>query len=185
MNLKNKLNLNLRNLIFLAPFMSLIVIFFISLFQDKFSYLQFYLLAADSFYYFSVATEKAFSFDNVYLTNGYHPTWQVLLVLLNQVGINKFTIIPIALLFNLFFLMTTILIFYKMFYEKNFQKSAYSFLIVPGTRIYFLYFQINLIIYIFFFLNGMESSLAMLFITLLIFYFPTKYKSNYMEFYSC
>ena len=97
MNLKNKLNLNLRNLIFLAPFMSLIVIFFISLFQDKFSYLQFYLLAADSFYYFSVATEKAFSFDNVYLTNGYHPTWQVLLVLLNQVGINKFTIIPIAL----------------------------------------------------------------------------------------
>ena len=172
MNLKIKLNLNLRNLIFLAPFMSLIIIFFISLFQDKLSYLQFYLLAADSFYYFSVASEKAFSFDNVYLTNGFHPIWQVLLVLLNQVGINKFTIIPIALLFNLFFLMTTVLIFYKMFYEKIFRNPLILFLIVPGTQYLFLVFSNKTnYLHFFSFLNGMESSLTILFITLLIFLF--------------
>ena len=103
-------------------------------------------------------------------------------MLLNQVGINKFTIIPIALLFNLFFLMTTILIFYKMFYEKIFRNPLILFLIVPGTQYLFLVFSNKPnYLHFFSFLNGMESSLAMLFITLLIFLFHKQsINQNYM-----
>ena len=160
----------------MVPFISLLVIFFLSLVEGKLNYLKFYFLAADSFYYFSVATEKIFSFDNVYLTNGYHPLWQIFLVLLNIVGVSKSSMITTALLMNMFFLTVSLFIFYKMFYERIKSNPSILFLIVPGSQFLFLIFTNRQnYLHFFSFLNGMESSLTILLVTLLIFSLRKKY----------
>jgi len=163
-------NLYLKHLIFLVPFLSLLVIFFVSLAQGKSEYLQFYFLEADSFYYFSIASEKAFSFDNVYLSNGYHPFWQIFLVLLSKLGVSKLSLLVTALLTNLLFLTFSLFIFYKMFYKKIKTNPLIVFLIVPGVQFLFLLptNQQNYL-HFFSFINGMESSLTILLTTLLIY----------------
>jgi len=166
----NKNNLAYKKLIFFAPIVALVVILFISLNKNELDYLQFYLLESDSFYYFTVASEKPFSFDNVYLSSGYHPLWQIILAFFNLVNVGKHTSVSIALLFNLFLLLLSLFIFYKMFYEKILGNSLAVFLIVPGAQFLFLLptNQQNYL-HFFSFLNGMESSLTIIFFTLLIY----------------
>ena len=82
MKVNNKNNLAYKKLIFFAPIVALVVILFISLNKNELDYLQFYLLESDSFITLLLHPKSPFSFDNVYLSSGYHPLWQIILAFL-------------------------------------------------------------------------------------------------------
>ncbi len=143
--------------------------------QAVFSY-----FAGDAFYYLNIAKQSAdkefFTFNGQHPTNGFHPLWQYLISSVYSMTETDSEFLSNVFWLNIFILaLAYLLLFHAM--NKLFNNNIISLLtLFPGYLFLFFSFVISPEYSPWSFINGMETSLDILFFSLLL-NFLVKYKS--------
>ena len=133
-----------------------------------------YLFVGDAFYYLDIARHavagQGFSFDGQFVTNGFHPLWEWVLVALGRMGVVRFGS-PAASLLADFWVDALVLCaaagLLAGFATRLLRRPTLALLVVAPGLLWFATGLINTqFLATWSYLNGMESALALMFFAL-------------------
>ena len=129
-----------------------------------------YFFAGDAFYYLDIAHHSAgrpgFSFDGLYMTNGFHPLWEYLLAGLQRIGVVNYSQSASALIVvfyvNLLLLTLAAACFCTAATHYLHRKTLALLIVAPGLFWFITGLISTQYTSTWSYLNGMESALALL-----------------------
>lgn len=82
----------------------------------------------DGYYYLEIARnfarEGRFTFDTIHHTNGFHPLWQLLLIVLASISTDQIILLRLAMLFSTLLFLTTAVILYRLVFRYAGRPAA-------------------------------------------------------------
>lgn len=172
---------------FTLPYLVILVSFLLQVslvFLPNFHFLILNLLPDDAFYYFNIARNIVngydSTFDEINLTNGYHPLWMLLILpifkffSLGNLATNNIDISPIyfVLSLSIFFSFLTIIVFSKIL--NKFTNNNYIISLVLFATFFNPYFIYST-------LNGLETSLLLFALSLFVYFLLKMEKENTLK----
>ena len=137
----------------------------------KGSYFPFWIFAGDAFLYLGIGQKSHFgffTFDGIYPTNGFHPLWQYFVTLLAHAAQDNQLLYMNFVAWSSVALLCTGMSLLGCAIYKFTRSALLSVMIVPGY-FYFFIGQSFSNMHTWNFLDGMESSLSILLVSLLAF----------------
>ncbi len=128
----------------------------------------------DAFYYFTIATnylhKGVFSFDGINPTNGFHPLWQIITIVLFKIASNSDFKIILTLLVCIVLTSSANILFFSSAYKITKSKLLAFITIIPGYFYLIFGLAIGKHYSIISPVNGMETSISLFLFSLLLYF---------------